>query len=345
MAGRSYWVWFAAGSFVSLGLPGCSAPASPNVDESADNLGSGTTAALARNQESWHKHHGRKHHGHPGHGDPSCDGDDAGVEQDGGSGPGEPDSGDAGGAPGFLRIAQFAPLNNIDFCLRPHGGSEADWTGPILESMGLAVGLQPGDVTAYIPVAPVAQDWRIVRGDATDCTTPFLRSSFSALSPIESGAYRTLVQTGNAQDSYLLFELNDEFASDPGKAKVRFVNSYWNFTSLDLGAGSGDDFVAWTPKLPPAAQATSATYAQGYTQVPAGAGQILTVRSGGNAELAHFAFDLNEGAAITFFPRGSRPDALLACTDNAEPNGALSSCTEVPAITLSADAGSAEAGQ
>jgi streptogramin lyase len=247
----------------------------------------------------------------------------------------------ADGATGLahVRLGNFGSAHDsFDFCLRLHDPANASPydIGPVLGSHGVSTGIPRQAASAYFDFAPGQYDVRLVDAGAQDCTkatyfssdAPFFIPYDIARAPeMAKGTWWTLVAHGfgnHGNDSYTIFQ--DEHASVPEKALVRFANLTSVPIAMDFGFGSDASFSpVFTQVATQQVGSGDGVDTLGYLPV-APASQVYAVyrHAGGGADVAKLLVDLPAGDVASFF--AFNIDYMAVCHDVTPPKGLLSDC-------------------
>lgn len=154
--------------------------------------------------------------------------------------------GAGGGAPAetLIRLAHLSPDTvEVNVCLLPDlDGAEP--IGPLVGEGGLSF----PSVTEYVAIEPGTYGLRVVAGTATDCGTGILE-----VEPFEiaEGTTTTLAATGlsaaeeGSADALGISAYSDDLtAPTAGNARLRLIHAAPGVPPVDVGMGTGDDFVA-----------------------------------------------------------------------------------------------------
>ncbi len=239
-----------------------------------------------------------------------------------------------------LRFGNFvAGAAPVDLCIKAQG--EANFTGPILRSMGQ----RPGGVSylnigQYLTLMAGSYTVRAVPGIRTDCTVAYGGLPDLGLPAIGAGRSYTLVPFGD-QTRIGTVKLNlfeDDLTPQGGQVRLRFINASPDVPSADFGFGTGTGYKALLTdavsgdlgRTGGMTYATTGPQASGSASVRPSAmmSDLLTVNSNVN---------IPSGAVMTMLiaglpsRTGTDPLALklIACDDTKAPQSGLSVCTQL----------------
>ncbi len=256
----------------------------------------------------------------------------------------------------FVRIADWsadAPASGFDVCLAPRGTQS--WIGPILGhdfdagtlGGGGPNGVQFPWVTAYVGVAPGTYDLQLVQAGARSCAAGVIPTT-TGLPTLQANQHETFVLAGDVHatdndPSLKVAAVSDDTTVADGHAAVRFINASPALAAADVGTGSlaNHNFalVFAYVGFGTAAQQTSAGGSidpNGYvTMAPLSGVEFSAHAPDGTVDVASAAHvSAASGAVVTLAlvhgENGGLPPQILACTDNATPEGALTPCTILP---------------
>ncbi|HTR51938.1 MAG TPA: DUF4397 domain-containing protein [Kofleriaceae bacterium] len=241
------------------------------------------------------------------------------------------------GSQAQVRVAHLSPdAPAVDFCVAPHGSGK--FTGPILNTNGMAAGIAYASVTKYFQLDAEQYDVRLVAPGSADCATPLGGlADFTSLPDIPPGASITIAAEGLAAigsaTPLTLHAYVDDSSVDAGKAKLRFVHASPGTPDVDVGTSGGALF---QPLFTDIAYGNTATADSGYIETDPLPGIEISARAHGTLTdaLSITPAVLPAGAIATAFAIGEIGDAsaplrVLLCDDNAAPTGLIAQCSIV----------------
>lgn len=252
----------------------------------------------------------------------------AGSGVGGAGGAGGQGGGGTGGAPpppltSSVSIAHLSPdAPPIDLCL---SGGDDNYFGPVLKFAALTNSFAYRQILAPLDLAAGSTKYRIVRGDAIDCSTPLAGSVDSILETAPNEAYSfAIVGQNNPPDeakAIRMIRLDDDRASTTDSVKLRFVHLSPDTPNLDFGTSAGGTF---SPLFLDVAYGTAGVASGAtYLEMPPLVDTTLTVRRNGSDTdtLVVPQVDVSGGAITTAFLIGKsdgtpEPLELLLCKDN-----------------------------
>jgi hypothetical protein len=234
-----------------------------------------------------------------------------------------------------VRVAHLSPgAPPVDVCIRPAGA--AQFTGPVLKSLGVTAGLAYSQVTRHVDVPAAALTVRIVAPNAADCSASLAGlPDVGPLPALGAGTRTTVAATGllDGTPAFGLQAFADEASAPAGQARLRFVHASPGTPAVDVGLGGG---AAFAPVFEDVAFGAAGAPGAGYVSVPPLSGVEVSARATGSSSdvIAVKPVNLPAGAVATAFAIGElesveRPLRVLLCVDSAAPSGALAACTVV----------------
>ncbi len=278
----------------------------------------------------------------PEAGTPDATGSDAAVPEAGAPEAGSPD---AGPSTIRVRVAHLSPnAPAVDFCVRPMGTTA--FTGPVLESRGLAAGLTFSQVTGYVALPPGQWQVRLVAANATNCDTSLAGLPEYTLPNLPAGTWATVAASGRVGDSgATAFDLRPyvdtrgPIAAD--RMRVRFVHASPGTPPVDVGLVNGAMFTPiWSNTPFGAFTGVMGADANGYATTMPLSMVTLGVRATGTATNALTLSNVSipAGAQVSVFAigiagmtAGDQRLSALVCQDLTDASMGLASCARLPA--------------
>jgi hypothetical protein len=245
----------------------------------------------------------------------------------------------------FARVAHLSPnAPAVDFCVRPMGTTA--FTGPVLESRGLAAGLTFSQVTGYVALPPGQWQVRLVAANATNCDTSLAGLPEYTLPNLPAGTWATVAASGRVGDSgATAFDLRPyvdtrgPIAAD--RMRVRFVHASPGTPPVDVGLVNGAMFTPiWSNTPFGAFTGVMGADANGYATTMPLSMVTLGVRATGTATNALTLSNVSipAGAQVSVFAigiagmtAGDQRLSALVCQDLADASMGLASCARLPA--------------
>ncbi len=234
----------------------------------------------------------------------------------------------------YVRVAHLSPnAPAVDFCVKEGTGA---FTGPVLESIGVAAGLPYTGVTKYLTLPAGQYTVRLVAPTATDCSASLAGLPDYTLPNLAGGTYATAAAVGlvGGTPSFTVKPFVDEHTVAMGKGAVRFVHASPGTPPVDVGVGSGASFTAvFTNVAFPDIGAGTGIDSNGYFATDPLTNVTLSARVHGTTAdaLVVPGVSLSAGTTATVFAIGiagdtTTPLRALVCGDNVAPTGNLSTC-------------------
>jgi hypothetical protein len=247
-----------------------------------------------------------------------------------------------------LRVAHLSPdAPAVDVCLKL--SSKADFSGvqPALKTQGALAGLAFAQVTKALEVDGGSYDVRIVAPNAADCSTSlaglpdFNGNALTAGSSVTVAAIGFVTKPDGNNNGFTLKAFpNDALKPDATKTKLRIVHASPDTPGVDVGTGSGASFSALASNFTyPNTWNPAGVSAQGYATLDKLSNVTLSVRLAGSNSDALVLSGLSTNGADIFTGwaigqaagTGDKRLSVLLCQESADPVGALTSCTRLPA--------------
>jgi hypothetical protein len=245
-----------------------------------------------------------------------------------------------------IRIANLgSSAGSFDFCVRRHDSANTALydIGPVLGSRGVSSGIPQQRASAYFDFESGRYDFRLVAANAPDCTKPlpfrsdapfFIPYDIASAPEMANDTWWTLVahSVGNHDnDSFSTFQ--DEHASVPEKALVRFANVTSLRSAMDFGFGRDATFsLLFANVAADKVGSGDGVDALGYLPIaPASQTYAVDRFAGGAGDVGKLLVDLPAGDVASFY--GFNIDFLVVCHDLVPPTGFLSDCQGKPQLT------------